>query len=307
MCAAFRATDEPFTGAASHDYSARMRRVSSTVCRALIALSLAACSRSPTYDLRGQIVAVDPAHQELTIKHEDITGFMPGMTMAFKVKDASMMAGKTVGDLVTAKLVIEESQGFLTKVTVTGHAALTEPPPAPPAADVLMPGSPVADVRLIDQDGAPRQVSGWRGQAVAVTFIYTRCPMPDFCPLLDRQFAAVQQEVAGTPALANRVHLVSVTMDPAYDKPPVLLEHARRVGARPELWTFATGEPADLERFGAQFGLSVLPPDPSSPGIVHNLRTAIIDPAGKLSTVLTGNEWRPADLIKELRRAIEGH
>jgi protein SCO1/2 len=150
-------------------------------------------------------------------------------------------------------------------------------------------------------------VSGWHGQAVAVTFIYTRCPMPDFCPLLDRQFAAVQQEVAGTPALANRVHLVSVTMDPAYDKPPVLLEHARRVGARPELWTFATGEPADLERFGAQFGLSVLPPDPSSPGIVHNLRTAIIDPAGKLSTVLTGNEWRPADLIKELRRAIEGH
>jgi len=284
-----------------------MSRLLSFLCRVFVALSLAACSRSPSYDLHGQIVAVDRGRQELTIKHEDIKGFMPGMTMAFKVRDGSMMAGKTVGDLVTAKLVIEESQGYLTAVTVTGHAALTEPPPAPPAADVLMPGSPVADVRLTDQDGTPRQLSGWRGQALAVTFIYTRCPMPDFCPLLDRQFAAVQKEVTSTPELASRVHLVSVTMDPAYDKPPILLEHARRVGAQPELWTFATGEPAGLTAFGAQFGLSILPPDPSSPGIVHNLRTAIIDPAGKLSTVLSGNEWRPADLVKELRRAIEGH
>jgi len=284
-----------------------MGRLPSCVYSALIALSLTACSRPPTYDLRGQIVAVDPARQELTIKHEDIKGFMPGMTMAFKVRDGSMMAGKAAGDLVTAQLVIEESQGYLTKVEVTGHAALTEPPPAPPAAEILTPGSTVADVGLIDQDGTARRLSAWRGQAVAVTFIYTRCPMPDFCPLLDRQFAAVQQEIASDPTLASRVHLVSVTMDPAYDKPPVLLEHARRVGAKPESWTFATGEPTDLARFGAQFGLSILPPDPSSPGIVHNLRTAVIDPAGKLSTVLTGNEWRPADLVKELRRAIEGH
>jgi len=283
-----------------------MRRVPSYLCRALFVLGLSGCSPAPAYDLRGQIVAVDPARQELTIKHEDIKAFMPGMTMAFKVRDASIMSGKSVGDLVVARLVIEESQGYLTRVEVTGHDALTEPPPARPAAEMLTPGAVVADVRLVDQDGAARALSGWRGQAVAVTFIYTRCPMPDFCPLLDRQFAAVQQEVAASPDLKGRVHLVSVTIDPAYDKPPVLLDHARRVGANPETWTFATGEPAHLAPFQAQFGLSVLPPDPSSPGIIHNLRTAVIDPSGRLSTVLTDTDWRPADLVKELRRAIGG-
>jgi protein SCO1/2 len=283
-----------------------MRRLSSTLCCSLLALSLAACSRSPAYDLRGQIVVVDPGRQELTIKHGDIKGFMPGMTMAFKVRDASLMSGKSVGDMVTAKLVIEESQGYLTRVDVTGHAPLTEPPPTTPASGMLLPGSPVADVQLVDQDGAPRQLLGWQGQALAVTFIYTRCPMPDFCPLLDRQFAAVQQEVASSPDLTGRVHLVSVTMDPAYDKPAVLLEHARRVGARPELWTFATGEQAELTRLGSQLGLSILPPEPSSTAIIHNLRTAVIDPAGNLSTILSGNDWRPADLVKELRRAVTG-
>lgn len=306
MHAVSRAHGRALYGQFRGDYSAGMRRVLPYVCHAFLALCLTACSRSPAYDLRGQIVAIDQARQELTIKHEDIKGFMPGMTMAFKVRDASIMSGKTVGDMVTGTLIVEDSQGYLSRVDVTGHAALTEPPPAPPAADILKPGSPVADVRLVDQDGAARQLSEWRGKAVAVTFIYTRCPMPDFCPLMDRQFAAVQTALAGRPDMAARVHLLSVTMDPGYDTPPILLDHGKRVGAQPGFWTLATGEPADLTAFGAQFGLSIMPPDPSSPGILHNLRTAVIDPAGNLSTVLTGNEWRPADLMKELARALGG-
>ena len=258
-----------------------MRRLPSYLC-ALLALCLTACSRPPAYDLRGQIVVIDPSRQELTIKHDDIKGFMPGMTMAFKVREGLMMSGKAVGDLVTATLVIEESQGYLTRVDVTGHAPLTEPPPTTPASEMVMPGAEVANVRLVNQDGAPGDLSGWRGQALAVTFIYTRCPMPDFCPLLDRQFAAVQQEIASSPDLAGRVHLLSVTIDPVDDTPPILLEHARRVGARPELWTFATGEPAELAPLGAQLGMSILPPEPSSSAIIHNLRTAVIDPTGKL-------------------------
>ncbi|MEO7271156.1 MAG: SCO family protein [Vicinamibacterales bacterium] len=283
-----------------------MRRLPSYLCRSLLALTLTACARPPAYDLRGQIVVVDPARQELTIKHGDIKGFMPGMTMAFKVREAAMMSGKSVGDLVSATLVIEENQGYLTRVEVTGHEPLTEPPPALPGAAMLEPGASLREVRLVDQDGTARQLSGWQGQALALTFIYTRCPMPDFCPLLDRHFAAVQQEVASSPDLDGRVHLVSVTMDPGYDTPPVLLEHARRVGARPDRWTFATGEPADLTRLGAQLGLSILPPEASSSAIIHNLRTAVIDPSGRLTTILSGNDWRPADLVKELRRAISG-
>src|SRR5215203_3036970 len=145
-----------------------MGRLLSYVCRFLLALCLTACSRSPAYDLRGQIVVVDPGRQELTIKHGDIKGFMPGMTMAFKVREASMMSGKSVGDLVSAKLVIEENQGYLTRVDVTGHEPLTEPPPAMPASEMLTPGASLQDVRLVDQDGVARQLSGWRGQALAV-------------------------------------------------------------------------------------------------------------------------------------------
>jgi len=268
-----------------------------------LALLVSTCARTPSYELRGQIVAVDPARLEITVKHGDIKGFMPGMTMAFKVREASLMAGKTPGDLIRATLVVEESLGYLTAVDVTGHAPLTEPPPARSAVDVLAPGDRAPDVRLVDQSGAERHLADWQGQVVAVTFIYTRCPLPDYCPLMDRHFAAIQREAAADPLLRDRLHLVSVTLDPSYDRPPVLREHASRAGARPDVWTFATGEPGDLERFGSRFGVSVMRDDPGAPEVVHNLRTAVIDPQGRLTTIFGGNDWSAADLLKELRRA----
>jgi protein SCO1 len=278
-----------------------MRHLLVALC--VVLLAAAACARGTSYELSGQIVAVDGARQELTVSHGDIRGFMPGMTMPFKVKDASVMAGKSVGDLIRATLVVEESIGYLTSVDVTGHAPVREPPPARPGIELLAPGEAVPDARLVDQDGAERHLRDWRGRVLAMTFIYTRCPLPDFCPLLDRQFAAVQREASADPALRERLHLLSVTLDPAFDTPAVLLEHARRVGAQPAAWSFVTGEPAELDRFGSRFGVSVMRDDPAAPAVIHNLRTAVIDPQGRLTTVFGGNEWSAADLLKELRRA----
>jgi protein SCO1 len=279
--------------------------------RALLWIALlvsgTSCSRGPSYELRGQIVAVDLARQEITVKHGDIKGFMPAMTMPFRVRNASVMSGKAPGDLIRATLVIEDSVGYLTAVDVTGHAPPTEPPPARASLDLLPPGEPVPDVRLVDQDGTKRHLSDWRGRVLAVTFIYTRCPMPDFCPLMDRQFAAVQREASGDPQLRDRLHLVSVTLDPSFDRPPVLLDHARRVGAQPEMWSFVTGDGEDLSRFGSRFGVSVMRDDAAAAEVVHNLRTAVIDPGGRLTTVFSGNEWSAADLLKELRRAAGVH
>ena len=302
MHAAGRATAVRFTIPHWDDYSAQMRRSWPILWLPLL-VGLAACARTPSYELRGQIVAVDPARQELTVKHGDIKGFMPGMTMPFKVRDAALMSGKAPGDLIRATLVVEDSLGYLTSVDVTGRAPLTEPPPVRRSTEALTPGDSVPDVQLLDQDGTGRHLAEWRGRVVAVTFVYTRCPMPDFCPLMDRQFAAVQREAAADAQLKDRLHLVSVTLDPSFDRPPVLLAHARGLGADPALWSFATGEPEALEVFGARFGVSVMRDDPAAIEVVHNLRTAVIDPQGHLTTVFAGNEWRAADLLKELRRA----
>jgi protein SCO1/2 len=271
------------------------------VCVVALA-SAAACSSPPTYELQGQIVAVDEAKQQLTVKHGDIRNFMPAMTMAYTVKDKSMMEGRTPGDLITATLLVDDSRGYLTSIKVTGHAPLTEPPPSA-AFDLLEPGENVPDIPLIDQDGNTRQLSDWRGEVVAVTFIYTRCPLPDFCPLMDKHFAAIQREADADPRLKGRVHLVSVSIDPAFDTPAVLRDHATRAGARPDDWTFLTGTPENVKQLGERFGVSVMTEGATDGSLIHNLRTAVIDPDGRLTTVFGGNDWSAADLLKQVRHA----
>jgi protein SCO1/2 len=267
------------------------------------AAALGSCTRAQSYEVQGQIVAVDAARQELTIKHGDIKGFMPGMTMPFKVKDRSLMAGRAAGDLVRATLVIEESIGYLTSVEVTGRGPLTEPPPTRAAVDLVAPGESAPDVSLVDQDGQQRRLADWRGRALAVTFVYTRCPLPDFCPLMDRHFAAVQRSIEAEPALRDRAHLVSISIDPEFDTPAVLKAHAARAGARPDVWSYATGAADDLTQFGSRFGVAVMRDDPAAAEVLHNLRTAVIDRDGRLTTIFPGNEWSAADLTKEIRRA----
>ncbi len=269
----------------------------------LLALACAAaCSSPPTYQLQGQIVAVDEAKQQLTVKHGDIKNFMPAMTMAYTVKDKSMMEGRTPGDHITATLVVDDSRGNLTSIQVTGHAPLTEPPPSA-ALDLLEPGENVPEIPLIDQDGTTRHVSDWRGKVVAVTFIYTRCPLPDFCPLMDKHFAAIQREADADPQLKGRVHLLSVSIDPAFDTPAVLREHATRAGASPDTWTFLTGTPDNVRKFGERFGVSVMREGADEGSLIHNLRTAVVDPDGRLVTVFSGNDWSAADLLKQVRHA----
>jgi protein SCO1/2 len=180
---------------------------------------------------------------------------------------------------------------------------VTDPVPASPPA-LLEPGAAVPDVVLKDQDGNERRLSAWRGGVVAVTFIYTRCPLPNFCPLMDRHFAAVQQSVQSDPALKGRSHLLSVSFDPRFDTPEILAAHARKAGADPALWTFATGEQDAVDAFARGFGVSIIREDADLEEIMHNLRTAVIDREGRLVQVFNGNEWTPAELLDAMRRAI---
>jgi protein SCO1/2 len=280
-------------------------RLTSVPAAALIVLT--ACGRAPdatarTYELQGQILAVRPDRNEVVIKHEEIKGLMPGMTMPFTVKDGALLNGRERGDLVTATLVVGENQAYLTTLTRTGHQDVSDPPPPSPVPDILAAGQAVKDAALVDQDNKPRAFSTFKGHRLAVTFIYTRCPIPNFCPLMDQHFAAVQKTIAATPSLAD-VRLLTVTLDPAFDRPAILKAYARRREADPAIWTFLTGEPAAVNTFASQFGLYV-EHNPQNPAdITHNLRTAVIDPEGRLVTVHSGNSWTPAELVADLSAA----
>jgi protein SCO1/2 len=279
------------------------------IVRALAAVSLvgglAACSQAPParqYELTGQILEVRSDRNEVVVKHGDIKGFMPGMTMPFKVQPSSLLEGLRAGDLVKATLVVEEVDAYLTTLAKTGEAPLDESAAVPPVVKTLQPGDLVPDAALVDQAGSPTFVSSLKGHPYALTFIYTRCPIPDFCPLMDRNFQGVQKAIETTPALAG-ARLVTVTLDPAYDTPAVLAPYAKMRGANPRIWTFLTGEPAEVAKFGEQFGLYIEHDATSSINVIHNLRTAVVDPSGRVVKVHNGNAWTPSELIADLTTA----
>ncbi len=268
-----------------------------------VVVFLAACQQQPPqppareFELQGQILGIEPSRNEVLIKHDDIKGFMPAMTMPFTVKDPALLSGRQRGDLVTATLVVSDTSAHLSALTRTGHAPL---PAAPAGPRVLLPGDAVPDATLIDQDGRTRSISSFRGHRVVLTFIYTRCPLPEFCPLMDRHFVALQKTVQGDAALRD-VRLVSMTMDPEYDTPGVLKQHAARLKANPSVWTFLTGEPKAASEFWLPFAIYTERDLGTGANLTHNLRTAVIDAEGRLMNIHSGNDWTPADLVANLK------
>jgi protein SCO1/2 len=272
-----------------------------------VAVVLAACmNRVREVELRGVVVSVDLPKQEITIQHEDIPRFMPSMTMPFKVRDVRLLDGRVPGDLVRGTLVVSESGAHIRTLVRTGSGPVPTTA-APPAPETLSPGAAVPEALFLDQGGRTRRLSEWRGQALAVSFIYTRCPLPNFCPLMDQHFKAVQAVVASGRELSGRIHLLSVSFDPAHDQPAVLAARAKQMGADPAVWSYLTGDRDEIATFASRFGVSIMPPDSETREIVHNLRTAVIDPQGRLSAILRGNEWTPGELMAELRKALDRH
>jgi protein SCO1/2 len=280
-----------------------------TIVAAVFAFG-AACARQPearTYELTGQILVVKPETSEVLVKHEDIPGFMPAMTMPYVVKDPDLLKDRAAGDLITATLAVEPDVAHLTRITKTGSAPLPDDArttiPAAAGVELLKPGDPVPDTALTSQDDTPIALPDFAGSAVAVTFIYTRCPLPQYCPLMDRRFADVQQIAATDPTLAGKVRLLSVSFDPKFDRAAVLRQHARTLAADPRVWTFATADEAVVDRLAARFGVNVI--RERNDTITHNLRTAVIAPSGRVTAILDSNAWTAEDLVRELKAALE--
>jgi protein SCO1 len=289
-----------------------MPRASSppVVCLAIFVIAgCLACTRpaeSPrTYPLRGQILSIGETRpdgrRELSVKHEDIPGFMPAMSMAYFVKTPAMLDGLQPGDLFSATLVVNGTDIHLEAVKKTGHADLPADSRPVRVMEVMDPGDEVPDDELVDQEGRTRKLSDWRGKFLAVTFVYTRCPLPDFCPLMDRRFADVQRAIAGDAGLRDRAHLVSISFDPVHDTPEVIRKHAALRGADPATWSYLTGTKASIDRVTSRFGVSTIDEKDTARSITHNLRTAIVDPQGRLVKIYSGSEWTVDAILVDLR------
>jgi protein SCO1 len=282
-----------------------------TLVLGLAALTLYGCagaapSSARQYELEGQILAIRAEDREVLIKHGDIKGFMPGMTMPFKVRDSHLLEGKEPGDLVKATLVVEDTEAWLASLDKTGTAALADSAAMPSAAFVtpLRPGDSAPDTALTNQNGDPITIPVLTsdGAPLAVTFIYVRCPLPQFCPMLDRRFAEVQREIQSDGGLRGRARLLTVSFDPDADTPERLRAHAARLKADPAVWHFATAPPGVVDRFAARFGVSVIREQDGT--ITHNMRTTVLDGDGTVVSVYEGSDWTAAQVAEDMRRAL---
>ena len=276
------------------------RRILSLSFALILATTVAVAEER--HPMRGVVVSVDRAARSMVVSTNAVPGFMAAMAMPYKVKDPQLLNGIAPGDLINATLVVDSDGAYFSAVKKVGEAPLAKPATATPStvAPELRPGEAVPDAEFVDQNGTKQAFSAFKGRPLAITFIYTKCPLPDFCPLMDRNFVAVQQTLKTEPAL-KQAHLVSISFDPSTDTPAVLKKHAAQLKADPARWTFLTGDRAQIDTFASRFGMAIArtPTDPSN--ITHNLRTAIVDADGKLVKVYTGNDWKPGQVIADLK------
>ena len=261
-----------------------------------------------TYGLQGQVQSITADRLEAMVKHGEIKGLMPAMTMPYRFKTKAELDALKPGDLIDGTLVIVSNDAFLTGVKKTGEAPIEKPPAETlvtgttldRAKQLLQPGDTIPDGKFVDQNGRKTSLQAFRGATVVLTFIYTRCPLPTFCPMMDRNFVSIQEHMKTDPAL-KRVHLVTVSFDPTRDTPAVLRAHAKELDADLTHWTFFTGDEKAVDEFAGKFGVYVVKNPNDQRDITHNLRTAVIGPDGVVKKIYTGNEWTPDDILMDLK------
>ena len=275
-----------------------------------IALLTAACGRRrpadrSEYTLQGQVLSVQPDHKQAVIRHEEIKGFMSAMTMPYPVTGREGVREHRSRRPHHRHARRRADEGLPLKVKKVGNAPLevpagTAPPGAASGFELIKTGAPVPNQTFVDQDGKAVSLDSFRGDAVIVTFIYTNCPMPTFCPLMDQNFAKIQAKLKEQNNVL-KAHLLSVSFDPEIDTPAVLKKHAQKLGADPRLWSFVTGDRDEIDKWASGFGVSISRAMNDPRDITHNLRTAILDRQGNLVQVYTGNEWTPEQVLADVR------
>jgi len=249
---------------------------------------------------------VEPERRSVVVKHDEIPGFMPAMTMPFDVKEPKELQGLKPGDRISFRMLVTTNDGWIDRIQVLGSDtnATATPPPVRITSSVplLEAGSMLPDYTLTNELGKVIRLSDFRGQVLAFTFIFTRCPYPDFCPRMTDLFGRAQKTLAGQPEAPKNLRFLSISFDPEHDTPELLRAYAERQHYDPAQWTLATGAWDQLEPLTGHFGL-IFGRDVPPEKMEHNLRTVVVRPSGQIQAVLPSNEWQLEDLLREIRAA----
>jgi protein SCO1/2 len=258
------------------------------------------------YHLRGKVVSTDAAQGEVTLNHEAIPGLMEAMTMPYKLKDPGILSELHPGDTITADVLVSPDPNVDYLLDHIVVVAQSKPDTKPPVSyHVPAPGDPVPDFKLRNQDGRAIHLGQYRGKSLLVTFIYTRCPSPDFCPRVTRNFAALEKLLGANPALYRQTHLLSVSFDPEHDTPERLraygssyiVSNAHNPFAH---WEFAAPDSSLLPQIAGFFDLGMT--GNADATITHTLSTTLIGPNGKVVRFYPGNEWTPEQLLANVKQ-----
>ncbi len=289
----------------------RTARVAFALILAAVGLGLAACSKSaPTenakrYHMAGKVLSIDLDHNTMSVDMQAIPGYMDAMTMSFNVPDAHNLATVQVGDEIAADIVVKEDSTYVENIIVTKRPAPGSQTP-PSSQHEPQPGERVPDFAMIDQDGKRIHLSSYRGVVLLVTFIYTRCPFPDYCPLVSKNFAKVYAATREDPELRGRVRLLSVSFDPKHDTPAVLKQYGKSfrltTGGDPfDRWEFAAVPARELPKVADFFGFFF---NESGGQITHSMSTIVISPNGTVYKWYSDNAWGPDDLFDDVSAVL---
>jgi protein SCO1/2 len=263
-----------------------------------------------TYKLRGKVVSTNAAVGKVTLDHEAIPGYMEAMTMPYKLKDGNVLSELHPGDVITADLVVAQQGGgesVLDHIVVVGQGKPDYKPKI--AYHVPAPGDAVPDFRLRNQDGRMIHLSQFRGKELLITFIYTRCPLPDFCPRVTHNFADINRQLALSPALQQKPHLLCVSFDPENDTPERLRAYgATYIGSDASSafsnWDFAVPEKPVLGKMAQYFDVGITRAADQS--ITHTLSTTLIGADGKVIRFYPGNDWTVSQVLDDVKKNAEG-
>jgi len=256
------------------------------------------------YEARGIIRGSAPDRSTVDVEHEDIRGFMPSMTMPLAVHNPKEIVDLKTGDAISFRLNVTDQDVWIDNIKKIepSEVHLPVPAPTPPispkVSERLKESDTMPSFALTNQEGARITLDTFRGEPFVLTFVFTRCPLPNFCPRMSHNFADLQSAIkTGGGALA-KARLLSITLDPAFDRPPVLKEYGAYQNSDPKIWTLATGAPADVDALTRAFSVYV---QTEGGTISHGLATALIDKNGKIDKIWRGNAWKPEEVIEAIR------
>ncbi len=258
-----------------------------------------------SYPARGLVRAIASDRKTVTIRHEAIPGFMPRMTMNFTVPNPAELAPLREGDEVEFRLHVTEEDHWIDQLRRRGQSPAggqaSAGPGTPPRPAPCQVGDSLPELELLDEQGRSRTLREFRGSAVALTFIFTRCPLPNFCPRMSKHFSRTRQQLLARPQGPQNWQFLSLSFDPEFDSPKVLTRYARTYRAdNPDRWLFASVEPTVLEELAPRLDFQFSRADGS---FTHNLRTIVIDARGRIHRFFDGSDWTPDDLAAALTAA----